>query len=80
MGSSLHGDRDILPEHMAPFEVPDLDVVMEPCFGIRAHPSIQDYASSGESWGMADFRPLIAQLAKMKFSRLNIFALDTSHF
>jgi hypothetical protein len=67
-------DRDVLPEQMGEFKVPDLDVVMEPVFRVRAHPSIQDYASSGESWGMADFRPLIDQLAKMKFSRLNILA------
>jgi hypothetical protein len=79
-GVRYMADRDILPEHMAPFEVPDLDVVMEPVFRIRAHPSIQDYASSGESWGMADFRPLIAQLAKMKFSRLNIFAFGYQPF
>ena len=67
-------DRDVLPRDAGTFRVPDLNVVMEPVFRIRAHPSIQDYASSGESWGMADFRPLIDQLAKMKFNRLNVFA------
>jgi hypothetical protein len=67
-------DRDVFPESAGAFKVPDLNVVMEPVFRVRAHPSIQDYASSGESWGMADFRPLIDQLAKMKFSRLNVFA------
>lgn len=66
-------DRDVLPKPSGAFKVPDMDVVMEPTFRVRAHPSIQDYASSGESWGMADFRPLIDQLAKMKFSRLNIY-------
>lgn len=65
-------DRDILPEEMGEFKIPDLDVVMEPVFRVRSHPSIQDYAPSGESWGMADFRPMIDQLAKMKFSRLNV--------
>jgi hypothetical protein len=67
-------DRDVLPQQIGAFKIPDLDIVMEPIFRVRAHPSIQDYASSGESWGMADFRPLIDQLAKMKFSRLNILA------
>ena len=67
-------DRDVFPEPTVAFKIPDLSVVMEPVFRVRAHPSIQDYASSGESWGMADFRPLIDQLAKMKFSRLNVFA------
>jgi hypothetical protein len=67
-------DRDVLPVPTTAFHIPDLDVVMEPVFRIRAHPSIQDYASSGESWGIADFQRLIRQLAKMKFSRLNIYA------
>lgn len=66
-------DRDVFPEP-SEFKVPDLDVVMEPVFRVRAHPSIQDYAPSGESWGMADFRPLIDQLAKMKFNRLNVLS------
>ena len=66
-------DRDVFPES-SEFKFPDLDVVMEPIFRVRAHPSIQDYAPSGESWGMADFRPLIDQLAKMKFNRLNVLA------
>ena len=66
-------DRDILPAQ-AEFRTPDLDVVEEPVFRVRAHPSIQDYAPSGESWSMADFRPLIDQLAKMKFNRLNVYA------
>jgi len=42
-------DRDVFPEQMGAFKVPDLDIVMEPVFRIRAHPSIQDYAASGES-------------------------------
>jgi hypothetical protein len=67
-------DRDVLPENVGNFEIPELDVVMEPIFRVRAHPSIQDYAPSGESWGMADFRVLINQLAKMKFNRLNFYA------
>ena len=66
-------DRDVLPMKMGDFQVPNLDVVMEPVFRIRAHPSIQDFAPSGEAWGMADFRVLIDQLAKLKFNRLNIY-------
>ncbi len=66
-------DRDVLPEKVGECRVPDLDVVMEPIFRIRAHPSIQDFAPSGEAWGMADFRVLIDQLAKLKFTRMNIY-------
>ena len=67
-------DRDILPERMEDFVLPDLDVVMEPVFRIRGHPTFQDFAASGEAWGVADFKVLIDQLAKMKFTRMNIYA------
>ncbi len=67
-------DRDVLPDKMLELRLPDLNVVMEPISRIRAHPTIQDYAPSGESWGIADFRVLINQLAKLKFTRMNIYA------
>ena len=66
-------DRDALPAK-SKFTMPNLNVVMEPIFRVRAHPTIQDFADSGEAWGIKDFRPLIDQLAKMKYNRLNIFA------
>jgi hypothetical protein len=66
-------DRDALPERTREFNLPNLDVVMEPVFRIRAHPTLQDFAPSGEAWGMADFRVLIDQLAKLKFSRMNVY-------
>jgi hypothetical protein len=66
-------DRDALPVK-SKFTMPSLNVVMEPIFRVRAHPTIQDFADSGEAWGIKDFRPLIDQLAKMKYNRLNIFA------
>jgi hypothetical protein len=66
-------DRDVYPP-LSSLKVQSLNVVKEPVFRVRAHPSIQDYAPSGESWGLADFRPLIDQLAKLKFNRLNILA------
>ena len=66
-------DRDALPAK-SKFSMPSLNVVMEPLFRVRAHPTIQDFADSGEAWGIKDFRPLIDQLAKMKYNRLNIFA------
>ena len=66
-------DRDALPAK-SKFTMPSLNVVMEPIFRVRAHPTIQDFADSGEAWGIKDFCPLIDQLAKMKYNRLNIFA------
>lgn len=66
-------DRDVIPAKTEPFRVPDLNVVMEPRLRVRAHPTLQDFASSGESWGIAHFRPLIDQLAKLKFTRMNVY-------
>ena len=72
-------DRDALPAKST-FTMPTMNVVMEPMFRVRAHPTIQDFADSGEAWGIKDFRPLIDQLAKMKFNRLNIFAFAWQPF
>ena len=73
-------DRDALPEKVGDFKLPDFDVVMEPVFRIRAHPTIQDLVASGEAWGIADFRQLIDQLAKMKFTRINIYTFGWQPF
>ena len=73
-------DRDALPEKVGDFKLPDLEVVMEPVFRIRAHPTIQDLVASGEAWGIADFRRLIDQLAKMKFTRINIYTFGWQPF
>jgi len=72
-------DRDILPAK-SKFVMPKLNVVMEPIFRVRAHPTTQDFVDSGEAWGIKDFRPLIDQLAKMKYNRLNIFAFAWQPF
>ena len=49
------------------FSMPDLHVVMEPIFRVRAHGTTQDFADSGEGWGIKDWRVFIDQLAKMKY-------------
>jgi len=72
-------DRDALPAK-SKFSMPSLTVAMEPIFRVRAHPTIQDFADSGEAWGIKDFRPLIDQLAKMKYNRLDIFAFAWQPF
>jgi hypothetical protein len=64
----LHGD--VLPEKRGEFRLPDLDVVMEPALPVRQWRVINDFACGPESWGRADYRPVIDQLAKMKFNRL----------
>lgn len=64
---------DVLPAPVGIDKFPALDVAIEPRFTVRAHPSLQDFAPSGEAWGIEGFRKLIDQLAKLKFSRINVF-------
>lgn len=62
-------DRDVLPPRRG-FRLPNLDVVIEPVLTVRQWRVINDFANGPESWGMSDYRPLIDQLAKLKFNRL----------
>ena len=63
----LHGD--VLPEK-SQFQLPDTDLVMEPILPVRQWRVINDFACGPESWGMADYRIVIDQLAKLKFNRI----------
>jgi len=62
----LHSD--VLPEKRDEFRLPELDVAMEPALSVRQWRVVNDFACGPESWGMADYRPLLDQLAKMKFT------------
>jgi len=66
----LHGD--IFPEHPSEFSLPRADVVMEPKLRIRQWRTMNALAFGTESWGMADFKPVLDQLAKLKFNRIYI--------
>ena len=61
--------RDVLPAP-CPFHLPDLDIVMEPALSVRQWRVINDFACGPESWGMGDYRPVLDQLAKLKFNRI----------
>ena len=61
--------RDVLPTPCA-FHLPDLDVVMEPTLPVRQWRVINDFACGPEAWGMGDYRPVLDQLAKLKFNRI----------
>ena len=63
----LHGD--VLPAPRT-FHLPDLDVVMEPTLPARQWRVINDFACGPEAWGMGDYRPVLDQLAKLKFNRI----------
>ena len=61
--------RDVLPP-LDTFYLPDVDIVMEPTLSARQWRVINDFACGPESWGMADYRPVLDQLAKLKFNRI----------
>jgi hypothetical protein len=63
----LHGD--VQPPQAA-FTLPELDLLEEPLLRTRQWRVINDFALGPESWGLADYRPLIDQLAKLRFNRL----------
>lgn len=65
----LHGD--IFPGKQR-FYLPGSDFVIEPKLRIRQWRVINDFAMGPASWGMADYRPVIDQVAKLKFNRLLI--------
>jgi hypothetical protein len=64
----LHGD--VLPEKPGKFQLPEADVLLEPKFVVRQWRVINDLADGPESWGINDYKPLLDQLAKLKFNRL----------
>ena len=62
---------DVLPER--PGEIlPEVDAILEPALSVRQWRVVNDFACGPESWGMADYRVLLGQLAKLKFNRILI--------
>ncbi len=60
---------DIYPPKK-PYVANRFDVVMEPEFRTRTWRTINDFAIGPESWGLADHKKMLRQLAKMKFNRV----------
>ncbi|MFA6241294.1 MAG: alpha-glucuronidase family glycosyl hydrolase [Candidatus Hydrogenedentales bacterium] len=73
-------DGDVFPEPAAAFSLPQLDTVVEPVFRIRMWKTMGDFAMGMEGWGMADYRPFLDQLAKLKFNRIRISSGPTQPF
>lgn len=63
----LHGD--VLPARRR-FYLPRVDEVTEPQLPIRQWRVVNDFACGPESWGIEDYRPVLDQLAKLKFNRI----------
>jgi hypothetical protein len=67
----LHGD--VLPEDPGEFQLPEKDVVLEPLLPVRQWRAVNAFLCGPESWGMADYRPILDQLAKLRFNRILLF-------
>lgn len=64
----LHGD--VLPAERPALKLTGIDVVMEPALRLRTWRTINDFPIGPESWGLADQKKLLHQLAKLKFNRI----------
>ena len=62
--------EDVFPEDAGAFYLPEIDRVFEPVFRVRSWRTMGDFAMGTEGWGIADYRPLLDQLAKLRFSRI----------
>jgi len=61
---------DVYPEHPGRFHLPEIDQVFEPILRTRCWPFHRDQPFGPGSWGIADCRRVIDQLAKLKFNRI----------
>ena len=61
---------DILPPEKKAFDLSGYQVAIEPELRSRTWRTVNDFAIGPESWGLAEHRKFLHQLAKMKFNRL----------
>jgi len=71
---------DVYPEKRRAFQMPEIDQVFEPTFTARWFKTMGDFAMGMEGWGMADYRPFLDQLAKLKFNRIRIGGCASAPF
>lgn len=63
---------DALPAERPPFRLTGFNVTLEPALRLRSWRTVNDFPIGPESWGLADQRQLLRQLAKLKFNRILI--------
>ena len=71
---------DVYPEHRPPFFLPEIKQVFEPTFKARWFKTMGDFAMGMEGWAVADYRPFLDQLAKLKFNRIRIGGCPSAPF
>ena len=63
---------DIIPEKKKTIDLGRIDLIMEPEIKVRSFQTVDASAFGFESWGLADQKKLILQLAKLKYNNLMI--------
>ena len=63
---------DIYPDTPREMKLAGFDICREPTLRTRTWRTINDFPIGPESWGLADQKKLLRQLAKMKFNRIMI--------
>ncbi len=71
---------DIFPEQRQDFYLPEINQVFEPAFKARWFKTMGDFAMGMEGWAMADYRPFLDQLAKLKYNRIRIGGCASAPF
>lgn len=66
----LHGD--VLPPRSA-FQIPTVNKRIEPILKVRQWRVVNEFAMGPASWGIAHYRPVIDQLAKLRFNRILVY-------
>jgi hypothetical protein len=61
---------DAMPVHPVAMKLDGFDVVLEPSVRLRTWRTINDFAIGPESWGLAEQKRVLGQLAKLKFNRV----------
>jgi hypothetical protein len=64
----LHSD--VMPAEKPALKLDGLDKVLEPTLRLRTWRTVNDFAIGPESWGLAEQKRFLGQLAKLKFNRV----------
>lgn len=62
---------DVFPGNPGPFRLPEVDLVRRPNLRVRGARLINVFSMGAESWGLADMRRYMDQLAKLKFNSIH---------
>ncbi len=64
----LHGD--VFPAEPSPLTTANFDLIFEPTLRLRTWRTVNDFPIGPESWGLAEQKQMLRQLAKLKYNRI----------